>query len=462
MLFVQHNLLAQNANRQLKVSTDKNAKTTEKLSSGYRINRAADDAAGLSISEKMRRQVRGLNRTVDNISEGVGFVQTAEGALNEVQDMLQRINELAVKAANGTNTNEDRLAIDQEIQQLKNEMNRIFSETTFNERKIWESNGQKLLGTYPRQTVEYANTSTSIKVTNDNCGVVAYGSYRVTATVNEGVKINWTGYDGNPYSTVPISWEKLKENNYQFDMADYFGNPDDPLDPDKPDGPKRALLYDQNGSPVFQHKVAFAPQTDDPEELVKCIDKTSFSGSASANMDGQFENNQGGEVSSEATIHSVSLNYIAAYASNHNTGTDSSTSVNIHDFNKGDDIFLEPTNASGTLVQTLPSGGNLTRVPSNGTTDPNIAKESGDTWEFSFYMDGIGTVKGTSTSISYFAPNDKADDDGPSNPTIDQNIAGLWWSWGEKWENGKWVLDYNRQPYNTIYCSEREPELWVP
>ena len=137
MLYVQHNLLVQNANRQLKATTDKNAKTTEKLSSGYRINRAADDAAGLSISEKMRRQVRGLHQTVDNISEGVGYVQTAEGALNEVQDMLQRINELAVKAANGTNTNEDRLAIDQEVQQLKNEMNRIFGETAFNERKIW-------------------------------------------------------------------------------------------------------------------------------------------------------------------------------------------------------------------------------------------------------------------------------------------------------------------------------------
>lgn len=112
MMLIQHNLLAENANRQLKVSTGKNAKTTEKLSSGYKINRAADDAAGLSISEKMRRQVRGLHQTVDNISEGIGYVQTAEGALNEVHDMLQRINELAVKAANGTNMAEDRFAID--------------------------------------------------------------------------------------------------------------------------------------------------------------------------------------------------------------------------------------------------------------------------------------------------------------------------------------------------------------
>lgn len=456
MLFVQHNLLAQNANRQLNVNSKKNTKTTEKLSSGYRINRAADDAAGLSISEKMRRQVRGLHQTVDNISEGIGYVQTAEGALNEVQDMLQRINELAVKAANGTNTNEDRMAIDREIQQLKNEMNRIFSETTFNERKIWEPNDRKLLGTFPRQTAEYVNTNASIKVTNENCGVVAYGSYSIVANEADGIKISWTGYDGNGYSTVPISWEELKQNQYRFDMGDYFGNPDDPLDPDKPDGPKRELLYDENGKPVFRHQVAFTPQTDDISEIIKCIDGTSFYGSASADMEGVFENNKGEMVSPQpsATIYSVSLNYGAAFASNHNTGKDSSTSVNIHDFNGEDDKFLEPTNASGTLVQTLPSGGNLTRVPSNGTNNVNIARDSTDTWEFSFYMDGIGTVKGTSSSISYCAPNDKADDDGPSNPTINERVSGLWWSWVEEYKNGKWVLT-DRKTSNTISCNEK-------
>lgn len=139
MLSVKTNLLAENANRNLKVNTKKNAKTAEKLSSGYRINRAADDAAGLAISEKMRRQIRGLHQSADNINEGFGYVQTAEGALNEVQDILQRINQLSVKAANGTNTEEDRAYIDSEIQQLKKEMSRIFSETTFNERKIWDN-----------------------------------------------------------------------------------------------------------------------------------------------------------------------------------------------------------------------------------------------------------------------------------------------------------------------------------
>lgn len=431
MMFIQHNLLAENANRQLKVSTGKNAKTTEKLSSGYKINRAADDAAGLSISEKMRRQVRGLHQTVDNISEGIGYVQTAEGALNEVHDMLQRINELAVKAANGTNTAEDRFAIDQEIQQLKNEMNRIFGETEFNERKIWYPGDQKLLGYYKEQAAEFVSTSTSIPVTNDNCGVVAYGSYSISASIAEGVKISWTGYDGNGYSTVPISWDELKKNKYQFNMEDYFGNPDEPLDPNKPDGPKRALLYDANGNPVFRHRVAFAPQeTATVQDLVDCINGRSFSGGASADMDARFENNSKAEVSSSAKIVSSYLYYPAAYASNHNTGKDSSTSDNVHDFDQADDKFLEPVDDAGTLVQTLLSGGNLTKVPANGTDDVDIAKDSTHTWEFSFYMDGIGMVKGTSTSIYYQATSkDLSDDDlGPNG----------WWEWRERqyWVNG--------------------------
>lgn len=137
MLFIQHNLLAENANRQLNINTNKNAKITEKLSSGYKINRAADDAAGLAISEKMRRQIRGLHQGSENIKDGVGYVQTAEGALNEVHDMLQRINELAVKAASETNTDVDREYIDSEVQALKKEIDRIFDTTSFNEQKIW-------------------------------------------------------------------------------------------------------------------------------------------------------------------------------------------------------------------------------------------------------------------------------------------------------------------------------------
>ena len=132
-MVVQHNLTAMNSNRMLGITTSSQAKSTEKLSSGYKINRAADDAAGLSISEKMRKQMRGLTQASTNAQDGISAVQTAEGALNEVQDMLQRMNELAVKAANGTNSEDDRSYIQDEIKQLETEIDRVAETTKFNE-----------------------------------------------------------------------------------------------------------------------------------------------------------------------------------------------------------------------------------------------------------------------------------------------------------------------------------------
>ena len=135
-MVVQHNVTAMNANRQLGITTDIQAKSSEKLSSGYRINRAADDAAGLAISEKMRRQVRGLTQASANAQDGISVVQTAEGALNEVHDMLQRMNELAVKAANDTLTTQDRSYIQQEITQLSDEITRTAGSTEFNNQHL--------------------------------------------------------------------------------------------------------------------------------------------------------------------------------------------------------------------------------------------------------------------------------------------------------------------------------------
>ena len=132
-MVVQHNLQAMNANRMLNVTTGQQAKSTEKLSSGYRINRAADDAAGLTISEKMRKQIRGLDQASTNAQDGVSSVQTAEGALTEVHSMLQRMNELAVQASNGTNSEDDRQAIQDEISQLTTEIDRVAETTKFNE-----------------------------------------------------------------------------------------------------------------------------------------------------------------------------------------------------------------------------------------------------------------------------------------------------------------------------------------
>ena len=135
-MVVQHNITAMNSNRMLGLTTSAQAKSTEKLSSGYKINRAADDAAGLSISEKMRRQIRGLTQASANAQDGISCVQTAEGALNEVQDMLQRMNELAVKGENGTLTSTDRSYIQAEVKQLMSEIDRVQSTTTFNEQSL--------------------------------------------------------------------------------------------------------------------------------------------------------------------------------------------------------------------------------------------------------------------------------------------------------------------------------------
>ncbi len=132
-MVVQHNMQAMNANRMLNITTGAQSKSTEKLSSGYRINRAADDAAGLTISEKMRKQIRGLDQASTNAQDGVSSVQTAEGALTEVHSMLQRMNELAVQAANGTNAESDRQAIQDEIDQLTTEIDRVAETTKFNE-----------------------------------------------------------------------------------------------------------------------------------------------------------------------------------------------------------------------------------------------------------------------------------------------------------------------------------------
>ena len=139
-MVISQNLIALTAQRQFKIAGIDRSKSAEKLSSGYRINRAADDAAGLSISEKMRRQIRGLTQADQNVQDGVSLVQTADGALSEVHDMLQRMNELCVKSANGTNTSDDRDAIQSEVSNILDEIDRIGQTTTFNDQKLFTDN----------------------------------------------------------------------------------------------------------------------------------------------------------------------------------------------------------------------------------------------------------------------------------------------------------------------------------
>ena len=183
-MVVQHNLSAMNTNRQMVTVTSALSKSTEKLSSGYRINRAADDAAGLSISEKMRSQIRGLNKASSNAEDGISLIQVAEGALNESHSILQRMNELATQAANDTNTSSDRSAIQQELTQLTSELDRIYSTTQFNTMNLLDGDftGKSLqVGALSGQVI-----SVSIKSMKASALGIGYNAIKVSSNAVAG------------------------------------------------------------------------------------------------------------------------------------------------------------------------------------------------------------------------------------------------------------------------------------
>ena len=181
-MVVQHNLSAMNTNRQLSGVQSAQSKSTEKLSSGYRINRAGDDAAGLSISEKMRSQIRGLNKASSNAQDGISLVQVAEGALNETHSILQRMNELATQAANDTNTSTDRTAIQAEIDQLTSEINRIQSTTQFNTMNLLD-------GTFSSKNLQVGSLSgqsIGISIKNMNASSLGVDALEVSSFASAG------------------------------------------------------------------------------------------------------------------------------------------------------------------------------------------------------------------------------------------------------------------------------------
>ena len=206
-MVVQHNLTAMNSNRMLGITSGSQAKSTEKLSSGYKINRAADDAAGLSISEKMRKQIRGLTQASLNAEDGISAVQTAEGALNEVQDMLQRMNELAVKAANGTNSEDDRNYIQDEIDQLVTEIDRVATTTKFNETYLLKGENGGVAGklTY----TDAAGVMTGLTLNDDGEG---------TVTVAKATTDTETTVDG---SDADKGKTKYKDTVFAIDGVNY-------------------------------------------------------------------------------------------------------------------------------------------------------------------------------------------------------------------------------------------------
>ena len=190
-MVVQHNMTAMNANRQLGITTSAQAKSSEKLSSGYRINRAGDDAAGLTISEKMRSQIRGLNKASDNAQDGVSLIQVAEGALSETHSILQRMNELATQAANDTNTTADRNAIQSEINQLTSEINRIQSTTQFNTMNLID-------GSYTAKNLQVGSLSGQailVSIENMNATSLFGGTNTAVPSVSDVNTVNLKSYN---------------------------------------------------------------------------------------------------------------------------------------------------------------------------------------------------------------------------------------------------------------------------
>ena len=181
-MVVQHNMSAMNTQRQLNITTNAQSTSTEKLSSGYRINRAADDAAGLSISEKMRSTIRGLDQASTNAQNGISVVQTAEGALNETHSILQRMNELATQAANDTNVTKDRTAIQDEINQLTSEIGRIQSTTQFNTMNLLDGSftGKNL------QVGSLSGQSISINISNMNAASLGVAGLQMSSYASAG------------------------------------------------------------------------------------------------------------------------------------------------------------------------------------------------------------------------------------------------------------------------------------
>lgn len=417
MNVVTHNLAAMNATRQYNIAVKAGRKSAEKLSSGYRINRAADDAAGLTISEKMRAQIRGLNQGAENIETGISYVQVADGALEEVHSMLQRINELAVQSANGTNSESDRKALDDEMQQLKTEMQRVFESTTFNEKQIWpEGSIEKTsvwVGTKQVQGVSVATPAAQrMDINNQNYDKVAYSSYQLLAD-DTGIRVSWTDFDGDEHTTLAADWDTLEANNYSFQIADYFDTAD-------------TALFD-NGTPLFDFQIAFKVEPEaEVADIIAAVNNTAMSTNTAAYISANFEDASGNSITQTGvSVASASINYSAAYASRENANI--SNGETGYDFENATDSFLEATTSSVT-------DGNLDEIPENNTSDVSVAQTSTEGWSFTFEMEGIGEVKATSDYIYYYSNDGDSDDE------------GLWWQWNKRTDGTRYKSTIYRYP----------------
>lgn len=225
---ISHNLQAMNVQRQLGIARAKKAKAMEKLSSGYRINRAADDAAGLAISEKMRSQIRGLDQGAKNVQDGISLCQVADGALNEIHGIIQRMYELTIQACNETYVDEDREKIDGEVQNLKNEINDIASDTEFNKTKLWGKKYEEITHTSIITEKEifcalkWSKTDYYSRINDTNKEAVTIGTVINIVSNDKGIAFRWQGVNGKIYQTNEMTWEELTPGKHKMQISDYM------------------------------------------------------------------------------------------------------------------------------------------------------------------------------------------------------------------------------------------------
>ncbi|MDO5292367.1 MAG: flagellin [bacterium] len=354
-MVIQHNMVAQFANSHLKRETVKLGKTTRNLSSGYRINMAADDAAGLSISHKMRAQIRGLDRAKKNIMDGISYCEVADGALNEVNSIFNRMRELAVQSANDTNTNDDRRALNEEVVALKQEVTSIFRSTEFNGRKIWDLNStdRTQIGTEKVTAVTSDRPYYSGTLTNTNkFAVPANGKYDLLAT-EEGITVSWTGYNGTAYTSSVIGWPDNLHNTHSFKLSDYV---------DKTMHPEL-----QGIDFTYTYSVADYASLDDVIDSINGCTVSCYeycSETAKPSFDTGIDNS---DIS-----FSTSFNYSALLASG-------------KDFETYDTKFIEPSSIS------------------NLVNDPTSTTASSEQWIFKFDMQGVGGITAKSESAYYYS-----------------------------------------------------------
>ena len=381
-MVVQHNLQAMNANRMLGITTDAAAKSTEKLSSGYRINRAADDAAGLAISEKMRKQIRGLDQASANAEDGISSVQTAEGALAEVQDMLQRMNELCVQAANGTNSQTDRQYIQDELDQLVTEIDRVAETTKFNDTYLLK--GDEKGDTTKAYTVNYSVEKTPNLVSNieSNKNALDYKiKYKSTNNILMVSKdVLSTG------SNVSHAADKIGTGD---DLTKYFVKDDNLTDDIKSDNAVGALFngdkYVAFVNVELQSEVATGANGYVNGELGKTTDAERFQYDLSTNgVDDVVRANKDLFIydTEKGTVTRLTAgDEMTKYLKTDNTMNDNYRLVDILD-----------TGKERKFVGTIPTGENLYTIDQNGDYTANNSATADDVQESFQYNPKWGYV----------------------------------------------------------------------